>query len=94
MEFSHVSVLLHETVDGAFTAPKGVYADLTTGGGGHSLELAMRLDGGRLIYLIWEAKTHIPVHPEKEGMVHFIGLVFFMVLMVFLLFNDLVNIFG
>ena len=49
MEFSHVSVLLHETVDGAFTDPKGVYADLTTGGGGHSLELAKRLDGGRLI---------------------------------------------
>ena len=32
MEFSHVSVLLKETVDGAFTDPKGVYADLTTGG--------------------------------------------------------------
>lgn len=49
MEFSHVSVLLKETVDGAFTNPNGVYADLTTGGGGHSLELAKRLDGGRLI---------------------------------------------
>lgn len=49
MEFSHVSVLLKETVDGAFTDSKGVYADLTTGGGGHSLELAKRLDGGRLI---------------------------------------------
>lgn len=49
MEFSHVSVLLKETVDGAFADPKGVYADLTTGGGGHSLELAKRLDGGRLI---------------------------------------------
>ena len=49
MEFSHVSVLLKETVDGAFTDPKGAYADLTTGGGGHSLELAKRLDGGRLI---------------------------------------------
>lgn len=50
MDFSHVSVLLKETVDGAFSDPKGVYADLTTGGGGHSLELAKRLsDGGRLI---------------------------------------------
>ena len=49
MEFSHVSVLLKETVDGAFIDPKCVYADLTTGGGGHSLELAKRLDGGRLI---------------------------------------------
>ena len=49
MEFSPVSVLLKETVDGALTDPNGVYADLTTGGGGHSLELAKRLDGGRLI---------------------------------------------
>ena len=52
------------------------------------------LDGGRLVFLIWEAITHKPVPPDKEGMVHFIGLMFFMVLMVFLLFNDLVNIFG
>lgn len=49
MEFTHISVLLKETVDGAFTDPKGIYADLTTGGGGHSLELAKRLDGGSLI---------------------------------------------
>ena len=54
----------------------------------------LALDGGRLVFLIWEAITHKPVPPEKEGMVHFIGLMFFMVLMVFLLFNDLVNIFG
>lgn len=52
------------------------------------------LDGGRLVFLVWEAITHKPVPPEKEGMVHFIGLMFFMALMVFLLFNDLVNIFG
>lgn len=49
MKFQHTTVLLKETVDGVFTDPKGVYADLTTGGGGHSLELAKRLSGGRLI---------------------------------------------
>ncbi len=49
MEFRHTTVLLKETVDGAFNSPDGVYADLTTGGGGHSLELAKRLSGGRLI---------------------------------------------
>lgn len=49
MEFQHTTVLLHETVDGVFTNPDGIYADLTTGGGGHSLELAKRLSGGRLI---------------------------------------------
>ncbi len=49
MEFTHIPVLLKETVDSVFTDPKGVYADLTVGGGGHSSELAGRLDGGRLI---------------------------------------------
>lgn len=49
MEFKHTTVLLKETVDGAYRDPKGIYADLTTGGGGHSLELAKRLSGGRLI---------------------------------------------
>ena len=49
MKFQHTTVLLKETVDGAFSDPKGVYADLTTGGGGHSLELAKRLSGGRLV---------------------------------------------
>lgn len=51
MEFRHTTVLLKETVEGAFSSPDGVYADLTTGGGGHSLELAKRLSGGRLICL-------------------------------------------
>jgi len=49
MEFTHIPVLLKETVDSVYTDPKGVYADLTVGGGGHSYELAGRLDGGRLI---------------------------------------------
>lgn len=49
MDFRHTTVLLRETVDGAFGETDGIYADLTTGGGGHSLELAERLSGGRLI---------------------------------------------
>lgn len=52
------------------------------------------LDGGRLVFLIIEVLRGKPVPPEKEGIVHFAGLVFFMVLMVVVLFNDLVNIFG
>ncbi len=51
------------------------------------------LDGGRLVFLLLEVIRGKPVPPEKEGMVHFVGLVFFMVLMVFIFFNDLVNIF-
>lgn len=52
------------------------------------------LDGGRLVFLLLEVIRGKPVPPDKEGLVHFIGLVFFMILMVVVLFNDLVNLFG
>ena len=51
------------------------------------------LDGGRLVFLLLEVIRGKPVPPEKEGMVHFAGLMFFMVLMVVIFFNDLSNIF-
>lgn len=51
------------------------------------------LDGGRLVFLLLEVIRGKPIPPEKEGMVHFAGLMFFMVLMVFVFFNDLANIF-
>jgi regulator of sigma E protease len=51
------------------------------------------LDGGRLVFLLLEVIRRKPIPPDKEGMVHFVGLMFFMVLMVFLLFNDISNIF-
>lgn len=47
------------------------------------------LDGGRLVFLIIEAVRKKPVPKEKEGMVHFIGMIFLMALMVFIIFNDL-----
>lgn len=52
------------------------------------------LDGGRLVFLLIEVVRGKPIPPEKEGIVHFVGLVFFMILMVVVLFNDLANIFG
>lgn len=51
------------------------------------------LDGGRLVFLLLEIFRGKPIPPEKEGMVHFVGLMFFMVLMVVVFFNDLANIF-
>lgn len=48
MEFQHTSVLLNETIEGLNIKPDGVYIDCTTGGGGHSLEIAKRLNGGKL----------------------------------------------
>lgn len=48
MEFQHKSVLLNESIEGLNIKADGVYVDCTTGGGGHSLEIAKRLQGGRL----------------------------------------------
>ena len=50
MEFSHVSVLLDEVIEGLNIKPDGIYVDGTLGGAGHSSEVAKRLtEGGRLI---------------------------------------------
>ena len=43
MEFSHVSVLLDECIDGLNIKSDGIYVDGTLGGGGHSLEIVKRL---------------------------------------------------
>ena len=51
------------------------------------------LDGGRLVFLIVEAVRGKPIDREKEGMVHFVGLVLLMVLMVYVMFNDFRRIF-
>ena len=49
MEFKHVSVLLEESIQGLNIKEDGIYADGTLGGGGHSYEIAKRLNTGRLI---------------------------------------------
>ena len=48
-QFSHVSVLLYECMEGLDIKPDGIYVDGTAGGGGHSYEIASRLTTGRLI---------------------------------------------
>ncbi|HCL57796.1 MAG TPA: 16S rRNA (cytosine(1402)-N(4))-methyltransferase [Spirochaetia bacterium] len=46
----HTPVLLKEILDFLVSRPEGVYLDLTTGEGGHSFEIASRLNnGGKLI---------------------------------------------
>lgn len=51
------------------------------------------LDGGRLVFLIIEAVRGKRIDPDKEGMVHFIGLVLLMILMVLVMFNDIRKLF-
>ena len=49
MEFKHVSVLLHESVDALNIRKNGVYVDGTLGGGGHSYEILSREPSIKLI---------------------------------------------
>ena len=52
------------------------------------------LDGGRLVFLFLEVLRGKPIPPEKEGVIHFAGFVALMVLMVFVMFNDIQRIIG
>lgn len=49
MEFSHVSVMLEETIDALNIKKNGVYVDCTLGGAGHTRAILQRLEGGRVI---------------------------------------------
>ena len=51
------------------------------------------LDGGRLVFLILEAIRGKKLDPNKEGLVHTIGLLLLLGLMVLLLFNDIRKLF-
>jgi 16S rRNA (cytosine1402-N4)-methyltransferase len=49
MAFSHVPVLLQQTIEALRIDPQGVYVDCTAGGGGHSAAILDRLQSGMLV---------------------------------------------
>lgn len=49
------------------------------------------LDGGRIIFVIIEAIRGRRIEPEREGMVHMVGMLFLLGLMVLLIVQDIVN---
>lgn len=51
------------------------------------------LDGGRLVFLVIEGIRGKRVDPDKEGMVHFVGLMLLLALMVIVMFNDIRKLF-
>ncbi len=76
MEFSHVSVLLEETIDALQIRPDGVYVDGTLGGAGHSSEIVRRLETGRLIGIdqdtvaLEAAKARLAPYSGRVTLVH------------------------
>ena len=51
------------------------------------------LDGGRLLFMIVEVIRRKKIDPNKEGMVHLIGIIILLALMVVIMFNDIRKLF-
>jgi regulator of sigma E protease len=50
------------------------------------------LDGGKLLFIFISVVTRRPINPEKEGMIHFAGLVMLLMLMVVITYFDVLRI--
>ena len=76
MEYSHKPVLLNECIEGLAIKPEGIYVDGTVGRAGHSVEIAKRLNGGRLICIdrdwnaVQDAGKRLEPYGGKVTMVH------------------------
>ena len=77
MDFVHIPVLFHETIDSLNIKPDGIYADGTLGGAGHSSAVCERLsEKGRLIGFdqdmeaIDTAKERLKVFGDRVTIVH------------------------
>jgi len=49
------------------------------------------LDGGRILFLLVELIRRKPINPKYEGMVHLVGLAMFLLLMLYVSFNDIMR---
>lgn len=68
INFSHISVLLNESVDMLEVKPDGVYVDGTAGGGGHSALILSRLgENGRLYSIDRDPDAIATVTKRFEG---------------------------
>ena len=50
-------------------------------------------DGGRILFLIIEKAKGSPINPKVENMIHSIGFILLMLLMIYITFNDILNLF-
>ncbi len=64
--FSHITVLLNEALEGLAIIPNGIYIDATFGRGGHSRKLLSQLGPDGILYAIDRDPTAIAVARELE----------------------------
>ncbi len=76
MDYKHYSVMLDECIEALKIRPDGIYVDGTLGLGGHSYEIARRLETGRLISIdrdqkaIERACLRLEPYMDKITLVH------------------------
>lgn len=51
------------------------------------------LDGGRLVFLLWEAITRKPLPPKYEALVHFVGMILLLLVMLLVTYSDITRMF-
>lgn len=52
------------------------------------------LDGGRLLFLLWEGVTRKPLPSKYEALVHFVGIILLVALMLVITYSDITKLFA
>lgn len=52
------------------------------------------LDGGRLVFLVWEGITRKPVPQKYEAVIHFVGILLLLLLMIVVTYSDISKLFA
>lgn len=94
--------IIGDTVAGAITAEQWqaglgsvlmLIVLLTVNVGIFNLLPIPALDGGRLLFLVWEGVTRKPVPQKYEAIVHAVGLVLLVLLIIVVTFSDVIKLF-
>ena len=88
-------------VNNAVNAPEGKWLNvlnlvalLTINLGVFNLLPIPALDGGRLLFMIIELIRRKPIPPDKEGLVHAVGMALLFALVIVISFNDIMRLIG
>ena len=89
-----VSLVSSEVQEGGFSAFVQLLVVISINLGLMNLLPIPGLDGSRLVFGIVEVIRGKPVPPQKEAVVHLVGMVFLFGLMIFFTFKDIMRLFG
>ena len=89
-----VSIVSSEVKEGGFSAFVQLLVLISINLGLMNLLPIPGLDGSRLVFGLVEVIRRKPVPPEKEAVIHLVGMAFLFALMIFFTFKDIMRLFG